>query len=104
MYHMVVWVDPSWHFPGVASKLYKDLLWGKETTNVIFKNSTLAEGRSRPWGNNNELTDDELREKAVELIQGVWRDVCEDEWWKDENVVELTVSSQQRILTTVRLS
>jgi hypothetical protein len=88
---MVVWVDPSWRFPGVASKLYKDMLWDKEIVNVVFKNSTLVEGGTRPWGDNVELTDDELREKAVELIRRVWRNVDEDRLGKD-GIVKYTVS------------
>lgn len=57
---------------------------------VIFKESVLAEGGERPWGEAH-LSDREIHKKAVKLLKEIWEEVSLDESWRDTLVIPPTI-------------
>jgi hypothetical protein len=100
VHHSLVWVDPGWQMPAVATDLYKNMLWEIEVLNVIFKDSELEEEGQRPWGDE-EPSEEGYRKMATKFIRNIWKDVQKDDCWKDTLVIPPTVRylEPQELLT-----
>lgn len=82
--HVMAWIKPSWKHPERASKNLKDFLWRSEIQKIMFEESVLSDGQTRPYP-----PDANTKSMSWDLLSEMWDEVENENIWRDPSLAHM---------------